>query len=67
MIKLNRPIILYENNKKYKRRYFDEVNKSYPQYKANSDYNLESYCMNELKYSKVIHQYGGGIDDLLIP
>ena len=67
MIKTNRPVILYENNEKYANFLYDNVCKSYPEFNENSKFNLEKYCMEELNYSQVIHNVGGGLDDLLIP
>lgn len=67
LIQKNRPVILYENNAKYSQYLYNNVRKCYPGFEKESVFNLEKYCMETLKYSKVIHRFGGGIDDLLIP
>ena len=66
-ISKNRPVILYENMDFYGTYLYDNVCKSYPEYKNESNFNLTKYCMQELKYSVCIHRYNGGIDSLLIP
>lgn len=63
----NRPVILYENNYKYSKYLYNKVCDSYPEFIENSKFNLENYCIEKLKYSKVIHRFNGGFDDLLIP
>ena len=67
LIKNNRPVILYENNKKYNDFLYNNVCNSYPEFNEYSNFDLEEYCMKELKYSKVIHRFCDGSDDLLIP
>lgn len=66
-VRINRPVILYENNAKYGKYLYNNVCNSYPQFNVNSRFDLESYCMNELNYSEVIHRFNGSGDDLLIP
>jgi FkbM family methyltransferase len=66
----NRPVIFYENNfenvenGKY---LFDNVHKNYPEFEENSRFNLRNFCVNQLGYSKYIHKFNNGNDDLLIP
>ena len=68
LIASNRPVIFYENNCKYSGYYlYNKVCDSYPEFVENSKFDLEKYCMNELNYSQVIHNFNGGDDDLLIP
>jgi FkbM family methyltransferase len=62
-----RPVILYENIEFYGTYLYDNICKAYPQYKEESKFDLKRYCMEELKYSKFIDRFGGGIDTLLIP
>lgn len=66
-LKKHKPVILYENNKKYCKYLFNNVYNCYLKYKDFSDFDLEDYCLNVLNYSKVIHKFNGGCDDLLIP
>ena len=60
-------MILFENNQSYDPKLFLNVQKCYPKYWKESQFNLIDYCMNDLHYSKVIHRFEGGLDDLLIP
>jgi len=62
-----RPVILYENNELYGRYLYDNVCKSYPDYKEESIFDIKKYCMEKLNYSKFIDSFNGGIDTLLIP
>jgi FkbM family methyltransferase len=66
-IKKYRPVILYENNELYGRYLYDNVCKSYPNYKEESAFNIKKYCMEQLNYSTFIDNFNGGIDTLLIP
>ena len=66
-IKKNRPVILYENNEVQGRYFYDNVRNSYPTYKEESIFDIKKYCMEQLKYSKFIDNFNGGIDTLLIP
>ena len=66
-ISKNRPVILYENMDFYGTYLYDNVCKSYPEYKNESNFNLTKYCMQELKKSVCNHRYNGGIDSLFIP
>jgi FkbM family methyltransferase len=65
-LKKNRPVILYENNKKYNPKLFNNVLESYKENLINSHFDVEEYCINVLGYSKVIHNFNTE-DDLLIP
>jgi FkbM family methyltransferase len=67
LIKKNRPIILFENNEVHGRYHFNNVCKSYPQYKEESEFNIKNYCMNVLGYSTCIDKFNNSIDTLLIP
>jgi FkbM family methyltransferase len=66
-IKKYRPVILYENNEIYDKNLYHTVCRSYPNYKEESMFDLKKYCMEELKYSRFIDKFNGGIDTLLIP
>jgi FkbM family methyltransferase len=66
-IKKYRPVILYENNEIYGRYLYDNVCKSYPNYKEESVFDIKKYCMEQLNYSTFIDKFNGGIDTLLIP
>ena len=66
-IKKYRPIILYENNELYGRYLYDNVCKSYPNYKEESIFDIKKYCMEQLNYSFCIDKFNGSIDTLLIP
>ena len=63
----HRPVILYENIELYGTILYDNVSKSYPNYKEESVFNIKKYCMEQLHYSKFIDRFNGGIDTLLIP
>ena len=62
-----RPVILYENNIFDGDYLYKNVCDAYPEYKENSLFDLKKFCMGELKYSKFIDRFNGGIDTLLIP
>jgi FkbM family methyltransferase len=66
-IRKNRPVILFENNYLFGRYLYDNVCKSYSEYKEESLFDITKYCMEELKYSTYIHQFNGGSDTLLLP
>jgi FkbM family methyltransferase len=66
-IKKYRPVILYENNQVYDRKLYDNVCKSYPEYKEQSVFDIKKYCMQQLNYSQCIDKFNGSIDTLLIP
>jgi len=63
----NRPVIFYENNQLHAKYLYDNVCNSYPNYKEESVFDIKQYCMEQLKYSKCIEQFNGGIDTLLLP
>lgn len=65
-LKKHRPVILYENNKKYNPVLFESILKNYPDYFIDACFDVEKYCLNVLGYSQVIHNFNTG-DDLLIP
>lgn len=67
LIKKYKPTILYENNQLYATYLYNNVCNSYPEFNQYSNFNLEKYCTQELKYSNIIHQFCSGQDDLLIP
>jgi FkbM family methyltransferase len=66
-IKNNRPVILYENKDFYGSYLYDNICKSYPNYKEESNFDIKKYCMEQLNYSKFIDRFNDGIDTLLIP
>lgn len=66
-IRKNRPVILYENNEMYGRYLYDNVCKSYPNYKEESTFDIKKFCIEELEYSRFVDKFNGGIDTLLIP
>jgi len=66
-IKKYRPVILYENIEFYGTYLYDNICKSYPNYKEESKFDIKKYCMEQLNYSKFIDRFNGGIDTLLIP
>jgi len=66
-IKKYRPVILYENNEVYDRYLYDNVCKSYPEYKEESVFDIKKYCMEQLNYSAFIDRFNGRGDTLLIP
>jgi len=66
-IKKYRPVILYENIELYGTYLYDNICKSYPNYKEESIFDIKKYCMEQLNYSKFIDKFNNGIDTLLIP
>lgn len=66
-IKKYRPVILYENKDFYGSYLYDNVCKSYSDYKEESVFDIKKYCMEQLNYSKFIDRFNGGIDTLLLP
>jgi FkbM family methyltransferase len=62
-----RPVIYYENNESFGKRLYDNVCKSYPNYRSESKFNIKKYCMEQLKYSGFMDRFDGGVDTLLIP
>jgi hypothetical protein len=62
-----RPVILYENNELYGRIHYDNVCKTYPNYREESQFDIKKYCMEQLNYTRFIDNFNGGIDTLLIP
>ena len=66
-IKKCRPVILYENMDYNGTRLYDNVCKSYPNYKEESMFDIKKYCMEQLNYSSFIDRFNNGIDTLLIP
>jgi len=67
LIKKYRPVIYYENNELYGTYLYDNVCKSYPNYKEESVFDIKKYCMEQLNYSIFIDKFNGSIDTLLIP
>lgn len=61
----NRPVIYFENSKKYNQEKFNNIINNYPNYKKEGNFDLVNYCIKKLKYSKVIKI--GTCDDLLLP
>lgn len=66
-IKKHKPLILYENNYVYAKHFHDNVCKSYPMYKEESEFDIKKFCMEELGYEFYFDRFDGGIDTLLIP
>ena len=66
-IKKCRPLILYENKELYGNHFYDNICKSYSEYKEESIFDIKIYCMDILGYSKYIDKFNNGIDTLLIP
>lgn len=62
-----RPVILYENIEFYGTYLYDNIVKSYPEYEAESKFDLKKFCMEKLNYSQYIDRFNGGIDTLLLP
>lgn len=62
-----RPVILYENNELYGRYLYESVCNAYPEYKAESVFDIKKYCMEKLHYTKYIDKFNGSGDTLLIP
>lgn len=63
----NRPVILYENNAEHGKYLYDNVCRSYPNFKKESQFDLKKYCMETLGYSECIDRFNNSIDTLLIP
>ena len=67
IITKNRPVIYFEDNEVNGRYLYDNVCRTYPNYKENSLFNIKKYCMEILKYSSCINNFNGTTDALLIP
>ena len=65
-ININKPFILYENNKAYSKFLYDQVSTTYPEYKNKNEIDIKDYCINKLNYTS-IDKFNNSIDDLLIP
>ena len=65
-IKKCRPVVYYENNEQYGWYLYDNVCYAYPAYKEESEFNIATYCMKKLNYSKTI-TYDDGRNLILIP
>ena len=66
-IKKYRPIILYENNKEYCKKFYNNVLKAYSDYNEEGNFDLKKYCIEELNYSKYIDKFNRSVDTLLLP
>ena len=66
-IKKCRPVILYENKDFNGTALYDNVRKSYPNYKEESMFDIKKYCMEQLNYSTFIDRFNNSGDTLLIP
>jgi FkbM family methyltransferase len=66
-IKKYRPVILYENKEFYGTYLYDNICKTYPTYKKESEFDIKKYCMETLNYSRFIDRFNNGIDTVLIP
>jgi len=62
-----RPVILYENYELYGKYLYNNVCKSYPDYKEESLFDIKKYCIENLNYKEYIDGFNGSIDTLLIP
>lgn len=65
-----RPVIYFEDNANSKNKsdvkLYQNICDKYPQYKKESQFSIEDFCLNKLNYSVCIHNFNG-IDHLLIP
>lgn len=72
-IKKYKPLILYENNYLYEKKFpginhfYENVCKSYPMYKDESLFDIKKFCMEELGYTFCFDNFNESIDTLLIP
>ncbi|HEY0770957.1 MAG TPA: FkbM family methyltransferase, partial [Sphingobacteriaceae bacterium] len=66
-IKKHRPVIFFENNKKYYRYLYESVCAHYPEYRTESEFDVTAFCLNELGYSDHIDRFNDSINTLLIP
>ena len=66
-IKKFKPVILYENNKEYCKKFYNNVLKAYSDYNEEGNFDLKKYCIEELNYSKYIDKFNRSVDTLLIP
>ena len=62
-----RPVILYENMNLYGKYLYNTICRTYPQYREEAMFDIKKFCMENLKYSKYIDRFNGGIDTLLLP
>jgi FkbM family methyltransferase len=66
-IRRYKPVILFENNVEHGTYLYDNVCKSYPDYKEEGVFDIKKYCMETLGYRQCIDRFNGSIDTLLIP
>jgi FkbM family methyltransferase len=62
-----RPVILYENKDIHGCYLHDKICREYPQYAAESEFDLKKYCMEELGYTQFFDAPCGSCDTLLVP
>jgi FkbM family methyltransferase len=62
----NMPFILYTNNKTHGNYLYENICKSYPEYKNESKFDMKKYCIEKLNYT-CIDNFNNSIDNLLIP
>jgi FkbM family methyltransferase len=64
-IKKYKPVIFYENNQKFNKEAYNNVCKSYPSYKKESEFNIFKFCVKQLRYTDYIERFNNGNDSLL--
>jgi FkbM family methyltransferase len=63
-----KPVILYETDiDVYGKILYNNVRKTYPNFKQESMFDIKKYCMEELKYRTCIDRFNNSFDTLLIP
>lgn len=68
LVKRDKPVILFEDKDLGNGPIlYRNVCNSYKQFKDEAFFDIKSYCMNNLNYSKCIHKYNNSDDTLLIP
>lgn len=66
-IKINRPVILYENSNLYGDYLLNNIRNIYKEYNIESEFDLKKYCTEELGYTAIDNIYNSKDDTLLIP
>ena len=64
LIKKEKPVIFYENNKKYDRKFYDYVSDNYP---IEEPFDIDNYCNNNLNYRYYYPNFITNINTLLLP
>ncbi len=60
-----KPVILFENNKKYGKLLYNNVCKNFKNFQTESNFDIVDYCINKLNYNNFIERFNRSIDTLI--